>query len=256
MGRVPYDEFADIYDAWSASAPITERNHGFYVRKLSRSGGPVAELGVGNGRICIEVAKKGKSITGVDSSGAILALCRKRAGEARVSDRLNLVQADFRDFVLPEPAELIVLPFHSIGHLLTDDDKLRAMKQVRSQLQLGGRFIFDHFIFDPGYVQPGVPRLRAEFRDAETGREHLLWEASTHDMERRLIRIVVWTDELDSSGVVVSRRYRRINLSWIAPERSRRLLEEAGFEIEAVYGDFDENPLTEKSTHQVWVARK
>ncbi len=256
MARVPYDDFADIYDAWCASAPITERNHGFYVRRLSRAGGPVVELGVGNGRICIEVAKKGKSISGVDSSRAILELCRKRARDAGVTDRLNLIQADFRDFVLPEPAELIVLPFHSIGHLLADDDKLQAMRQVRNQLQVGGRFVFDHFIFDPSYVQPGVPHLRAEFRDPETGRDRLLWEASTHDMERRLIRIVVWTDEIDSSGTVVSRRYRRINLSWIAPERSRRLLEEAGFEIEAVYGDFDENPMTERSTHQIWVTRK
>ncbi len=108
------------------------------------------------------------------------------------------------------------------------------MRQVRNQLQVGGRFVFDHFIFDPSFVQPGVPHLRAEFRDPETGRDRILWEASTHDMERRLIRIVVWTDEIDSSGTVVSRRYRRINLSWITPERSRRLLEDAGFEIEAV----------------------
>jgi hypothetical protein len=75
-------------------------------------------------------------------------------------------------------------------------------------------------------------------------------------MANHVVRVVVWTDEIDSSGFVVSRRYRRLNLSWIAPERSRRLLEEAGFEIEAVFGDFDENPLTEKSTHQIWVARK
>jgi SAM-dependent methyltransferase len=256
MARVPYDDFADIYDAWCASAPITQKNHGFYVRKLLESPGPVAELGVGNGRIAIEVAKQGKPITGVDSSGAILDLCRKRAREAGVEGRLTFVQADFRDFVLPSPADLIVLPFHSIGHLLTDDDKLRAMKQVRGQLRKGGRFVFDHFIFDPGYVQQGVPRLRAEFRNAETGRDHILWEASTHDQEHQLIRIVVWTDEIDSGGTVVSRRYRRINLSWIAPERSQRLLEEAGFEIEAIHGDFEENPLTERSTHQIWVARK
>jgi SAM-dependent methyltransferase len=256
MARVPYDDFADIYDAWCASAPITQKNHGFYVRKLLESPGPVAELGVGNGRIAIEVAKQGKPITGVDSSGAILDLCRKRAREAGVEGRLTFVQADFRDFVLPSPADLIVLPFHSIGHLLTDDDKLRAMKQVRGQLRKGGRFVFDHFIFDPGYVQQGVPRLRAEFRNAETGRDHILWEASTHDLEHQLIRIVVWTDEIDSGGTVVSRRYRRINLSWIAPERSQRLLEEAGFEIEAIHGDFEENPLTERSTHQIWVARK
>lgn len=256
MAHVPYDDFADIYDAWCASAPITQKNHGFYVRKLLESAGPVAELGVGNGRIAIEVAKQGKPITGVDSSSAMLDLCRKRAREAGVEGRLTLVQADFRDFVLPSAADLVVLPFHSIGHLLTDDDKLRAMKQVRGQLRKGGRFVFDHFIFDRGYVQQGVPRLRAEFRNAETGRDHILWEASTHDLEHQLIRIVVWTDEIDSGGTVVSRRYRRINLSWIAPERSQRLLEEAGFEVEAVYGDFEENPLTERSTHQIWVARK
>jgi SAM-dependent methyltransferase len=256
MPRVPYDDFADIYDAWSASAPITQKNHGFYLKKLVECPGPVVELGVGNGRICIEVAKSGKPVTGVDSSGAILELCRKRAREAGVEGRLHLIQADFRDFVLPEAAELIVLPFHSIGHLLTDDDKLRAMRQVRSQLREGGRFLFDHFIFDPSYVQPGVPHLRAEFRNAETGRDHILWEAATQDMEHQLIRLVVWTDEIDSGGIVVSRRYRRMNLSWITPEQSHRLLEDAGFEVEAVHGDFEENPLTETSTHQIWVARK
>jgi len=256
MSHVPYDDFADIYDAWCGSAPITQKNHGFYVRKLLESPGPVAELGVGNGRICIEVAKQGRPVTGVDSSGAILELCRKRAREAGVDGRLSLIQADFRDFVLGVPADLIVLPFHSIGHLLTDDDKLRAMKQVRSQLRDGGRFIFDHFLFDPSFVQPGVPHLRAEFRNSETGRDHILWEASTHDLEHQVVRIVVWTDEIDSGGTVVSRRYRRINLSWITPEQSHRLLEEAGFEVEALHGDFEENPLTETSTHQVWVVRK
>ena len=88
MSHVPYDDFADIYDAWCGSAPITQKNHGFYLRKLVESPGPVVELGVGNGRICIEVAKQGRPITGVDSSSAILELCRKRAREAGVEGRL------------------------------------------------------------------------------------------------------------------------------------------------------------------------
>jgi SAM-dependent methyltransferase len=255
MSRVPYDDFADIYDAWCASAPVTEKNRGFYVEKLAASPGPVVELGVGNGRICIEVAKRGKPIAGVDSSTAILELCRRRAREAGVEGLVSLSQADFREFTLEEPAELIALPFHTLGHLLTEDDKLRAMRRVRSQLREGGRFLFDHFLFDPSYAQPGVPRLRAEFRD-EAGREQILWEAAVHDSERQRIRLVVWTDELDSQGNVVNRRYRRNDLSWLTPDQSRRLLEEAGFGIEAVYGDFEKNPLTERSTHQVWVARK
>jgi SAM-dependent methyltransferase len=257
MARVPYDDFADIYDAWCGSAPITAKNLGFYHRKLLECPGPVAELGVGNGRICIEVAKRGKPIIGVDSSGAILDLCRRRAREAgNLEGRLSLLQADFRDFVLPEPAELIVLPFHSLGHLLTEEGRLQAMRQVRSQLREGGRFIFDHFLFDPAYVQQGVPRLRAEYRDPATGRDRFLWEASTHDLERQLIRIVVFTDEVDSEGVAVSRRYRRMHLSWVTPDQVRRLLEAADFEVDALYGDFDENPLTERSTHQIWTAKR
>ena len=66
--KVPYDDFADIYDTWCDSAPITRENKPFYVELLVEAEGPVAELGVGNGRICVEVARRGKPIFGVDSS--------------------------------------------------------------------------------------------------------------------------------------------------------------------------------------------
>ena len=48
---VPYDAFADIYDAWAESAPITRENQEFYVKCLVEADGPAVELGVGNGRI-------------------------------------------------------------------------------------------------------------------------------------------------------------------------------------------------------------
>ena len=252
---VPYDAFADIYDAWVSSAPITEVNRTFYVEKLSEADSPVVELGVGNGRICLEVARRGKPIVGVDSSPKILELCRRRARELDVLDRVTLVEGDFRDFELSEPAGLITIPFHSIGHLLTLEDKLKAFRRVASQLRPGGRFIFDHFIFDPEYPQaPGVAHLRAESRDPTTGRELFLWEATTRDVEQQRLRVVVFTDEIDDDGFVMERRYRRVDLSWITPEQSRALLEKAGFRIDASFGSFDGEPLTDASTHQIWVA--
>lgn len=255
--HVPYDDFADIYDAWCETAPITRENQGFYVRRLVEASGPAVELGVGNGRICIEAARKGKPVLGVDSSRAILELCGKRAHEAGVSDRLTLIEGDFRDFEIPAPAELITIPFHSIGHLLEESDKRKALDNIHRQLLPGGRLIFDHFVFDPEYpMQPGVPRLRAELTDLETGRDVILWDATTRDDALQLLRIVAWTDELDSEGDVVRRRCRRIELSWMSPEQSRTLLEETGFEVENAYGDFQENALGPQSTHQIWVARR
>ncbi len=257
MPHVPYDEFADVYDAWCDSAPITKENQPFYVELMAASSGVAVELGVGNGRICIEVAKRDRRVIGVDSSKAILSLCRSRAEQAGVADRLDLVRGDFRDFELPEPAALMTMPFHAIGHLMTNEDKEKALRNIHRQLVPGGRFVFDHFIFDPDYpIPPGIPHLRAEIVDPETGRDRLLWETSILEASGQVIRVLVCTEDLDDDGAVVHRRYRRVHISWMSPEESRSLLEETGFEIEAVYGDFSRAPLEAGSPEQVWIARR
>ncbi len=255
--RVPYDDFADIYELWCESAPIVRQSLPFYVELLTASEGPVVELGVGAGRICIEAARRGTPVVGVDSSLRMLELCRERAREAGVLERLTLLQADFRDFVLPQPARLAVIPFHSIGHLLDDEDKRRALTQIREQLAPGGRLVFDHFIFDPDYPTPaGVPNLRAESRDDASGRTRLLWDITIRDPERQLLHVLALTEELDEAGVCVERRYRPIDLSWLEPQQTRELLEQGGYEIEALYGDFQRSPFDESSTYQIWFARR
>jgi SAM-dependent methyltransferase len=254
---VPYDDFADIYDAWCESVPIAAENKTFYVKLMTDSAGPVVELGVGNGRICIEVARRGGRVFGVDSSTKILELCCGRAEQAGVADRLTLIHADFRDFELPEPARLITIPFHTIGHLMTREDKLGALRNIHRRLAPGGRFVFDHFIFDPDYpVPPGTAFLRAEVTDPETGRDRLIWETSIRDEARQVIDLIVCTEDLDDNGVVAKRRYLRSSLSWLNPEQSRSLLEETGFEIVSVYGDFNRAPLSDSSPEQVWIARR
>jgi len=120
--HVEYDAFADIYDIWVTGAPVTEKNLAFYVEEYLRTEGPVVELGVGNGRIAIEAARQGKRIISVDSSGEMLKQARIRAEAAGVADRLTLILADFRDFVLPAPAKLHRCHTLSQGPSLGMDD--------------------------------------------------------------------------------------------------------------------------------------
>jgi len=254
-----YDAFADIYEVWAATAPVTARNQPFYLEACRETPGLVAELGVGDGRIAVEVAKAGKPIVGVDSSSQMLQLCRARAQAAGVLDRLTLIQADIRDFSLPRPAELITIPFHSIGHLVTMDDKREGLRRIYSQLAPGGRLVFDHFVFnlEAARSRYGLPHLRAEYTHPDTGRDTLLWVTSRYEPENQTIRIIAWTDEIDGVGVLVRRQYRRLNFSWLEPAQTRALLEEVGFEIEALYGDFDRSLFREDdSPEQIWVARR
>jgi SAM-dependent methyltransferase len=194
----------------------------------------------------------------VDSSAEMLKLCRERAEAAGVTDLLTLIKADMRDFTLPEPAQLITVPFHSIGHLVSMADKRAGLRQVFSQLAPGGRLIFDHFVFDPEIARQrhGVVSMRTEYTDPATGHDALLWVMVRHDMEAQTMRIITWSDELDDDGVVLQRRYRRLSFSWLEPEQARSLLEDTGFEVVALYGDFDRRPFAEDSPEQIWVCRR
>ena len=252
-----YNSFADIYTHWTDTAASTRANLTFYSDAYTAAEGPVVELGVGDGRIAVDAATRGCDVIGVDTSSAMLALCRERVRRAGVTDRITLLEADFREFVLEEPAGLIALPYHSIGHLLTLDDKRQAMRQVFAQLAPGGRFIFDDFLMTPGLMaHMRQVQLRTTYR-SPAGADILLWVTSLVDEPSQALTVVTWEDELDADGLLHRRRYRRLNLSWLEPTQARQLLEDTGFAVEACFGDFQNTPFTETTAiEQVWMARK
>ena len=257
MPTSEYDSFADIYAVWTDTAGSTRANLPFYLDAYAQADGPVVELGVGDGRIAVQAAARGRAVIGVDSSQAMLDLCRRRALDAGVLERLTLIRADFRSFELDTPAALIALPYHSIGHLPTLEDKRGAIAHVYSQLRPGGRFIFDDFVMTPALVAlMRSVQLRAEYRTA-AGTEALLWVTSLVSEPAQSIRVVTWEDELEADGAVRQRRYRRLSLSWLTPSQARALLIEAGFTVEACCGDFDRTPFAEATAHeQIWIARR
>ena len=252
-----YDRFADIYSVWTDTAASTRANLAFYLDAYLAADGPVVELGVGDGRIAVAAAARGCPVVGVDLSSAMLDRCRERAGQAGVLDRVTLIQADFRHFALERPAALIALPYHSIGHLVRLEDKRDAIRHVFSQLRPGGRFVFDDFLMTPPLLaQTRQVQLRAAYRSV-AGADVLLWVTSLVQEASQTMQVVTWEDELDAEGVLARRRYRRLSLSWLEPAQARDLLEEAGFSIEACFGDFERTPFAIPGAHeQVWIARK
>jgi SAM-dependent methyltransferase len=254
---VDYERFADIYGIWTATADATRANLAFYVEAYLAADGPVVELGVGDGRIAVEAATRGRDIVGVDLSQAMLALCRARAERAGVRDRLTLIEADFRTFVAPEPAALIALPYHSLGHLTTIDAKNAALRHIYGQLRPGGRFVFDDFVMTPERIERmRRVQLRAEYVSSD-GADTLLWVTSLVDEEAQAMRVVTWEDTLDGEGVLARRRYRTLSLSWMTPAQAAEELLDAGFVPEACYGNFDGTPFDPATAQeQIWIARK
>ena len=229
-----YDAIAALYDPWSRS--VVE-DIGFYVNEALAARGPVVELGVGTGRIAVPTARAGVTVIGVDSSEAMLRICRARGEEAGVADRLDLRLGDLRRPPVTERVSLVTSPFRSFLHLESDEARREAFAAAHDLLRPGARFVFDVFTPSRGDIE--------KTHDRWIEREPGIWERALWDSERRTLVLSVRGE----SGEATMR------LAWLPVDEWRGLLEEAGFEILALYGWFDRRHY-DGGEDMVWVARR
>ena len=235
-----YDPFADIYDEWSQH--MTE-DIPFYVDLAREAEGPIVELAVGNGRVAIPVAREtGRKVIGIDITPPMLAQARERASAEGVD--LELRQGDMRDLELEEPAGLIYSPFRSLLHMPTWRDRRRVFERVATGLRPGGRFAWNAFVFDPliaaRLAGAGVRQ------HAENSR---IWEQVEYDPTDCRIDITAWVGQPGEGE-------RKLSLWWVNRSEWEGLIEVAGLEVEALYGDFDRSPFDKEAREFIWVARK
>jgi SAM-dependent methyltransferase len=235
-----YEPFAEIYDEWSEH--MTE-DIPFYVDLARQAEGPIVELAVGNGRVAIPVAREtGRKVIGIDLTPAMLAQARERADAEGVD--LELRRGDMRDLELEEPAGLIYSPFRSLLHMPNWQDRRRVFERVAAALRPGGRFAWNAFVFDP---------LIAARLSGEGVRQHAensrIWERVEYDPTDSRIDITAWVGQPGEGE-------RKLSLWWVNRSEWEGLIEVAGLEVEALYGDFDRRPLGKDDGEFIWVARK
>ncbi len=224
------EEFAARYDEWSAHM-IDDVP--FYVQLAMEAGeGSVVELAIGNGRVAIPVAKAtGRTVIGIDTSPAMLELAAATARDARVSLELRL--GDMRDLKLDESAALIYCPARALLHLPTWADRRRTFERVAASLRPGGRFAWNVFAFDH-HVAVDLDGVRQETPVPHTN----IYDVADNRVDLRL-----------DSGATSS-------LWWATKNEWLGLIDVAGLELEALYGDFDRSPLSSDSGEYVFVTRR
>jgi SAM-dependent methyltransferase len=216
-----YDRIARFYDPWSRS--VTE-DVGFYVDQALANGGPVVELAVGTGRIAVPIAQAGIDVIGVDSSPAMLALARAAAKAAGVEARIDLRVGDLRAPPVPERVPLVICPFRSLLHMETEGEKLSALRAARELLEPGGTYVFD--VFAPS--REDIEATHDRWLEREPG----IFERAVWDETSRTLSLSVRSGDDEATFA----------LHWLSAPEWLRLLDLAGFGVEALYGWFDSRP--------------
>jgi SAM-dependent methyltransferase len=241
----------------------------FYVDLAIKSGGPVLEYGVGNGRIALPIARHGVSVVGIDHSRAMLADLKKRlAVEApEVRKRVESRFGDMRAKKLGARFPLVTCPFNAALHLYHREDVERFLARVREHLAPGGRFVCDLSVpvFEDLMRDPARAYKAPRFTYPTTGELVSYLEHFDYDRTRQVLFVSMEFEPLvrkkaAGGGTALVADAAR---GWATPLAHRQffpqeweaLLHYNGFEVDKVEGDFHGGPLDRTSDVMVWHAR-
>jgi len=221
----------------------------YWLSLAEGAGGGVLELGCGTGRVLLPLLEAGVDVVGLDSSVEMLAFLAKRLQDGGISG-VQLVEADMASFNLNRQFDLIFLPCNTYSSL-TADERRAALVCIRDHLRSGGRFAAS--IFNPERLVELEARseaqLEAGFTHPSSGNPVQVSSAWQKVGKRW---VLTWHyDHLLPDGRVQrsSRSTSHQIQDW--PEYLLEL-EQAGFALEKVYGDFSGGEFDPDSDHAVF----
>jgi SAM-dependent methyltransferase len=239
------DEYASVADLYDYVVPYATRGDvEFFVDEALAANGPVLEVGSGTGRVLIPTARAGVSITGLDASSAMLERCREKVAVElpKVQQRIDLVEADMRDFELGKTFALATIPFRPFQHLLTVDDQLRCLTTIHRHLERDGRLILD--LFNPSIdylvnrpigleIPEGPPTTLPDGRSLER-----TFKIVKADRFEQINDIELIYNVTDSNGRM-QRSVHAFRMRYLFRYEAEHLLARTGFLVEQLYAGYD-----------------
>jgi len=222
-----------------------------------RTGGPLLELGCGTGRLAIPLAEAGYQVTGVDLSPAMLALAGDRAARMGVMERVTFIQGDYTDTPLGGPYRLAFAALDTFLHLLSQEAQLAALRHWGAHLSAGGLLLID--VMHPDVAQlasfDGRLELEKSWTDEATGHTVMKQLSRTVDLAEQTLHITLVYDEVTDDGQL-RRTLVLFDLRYLWRFEAELLLKQAGFALEAIYGDWALSPFESTSDRMILVARR
>ncbi len=125
----------------------------------------VADIGAGSGLLAIIAAKRGARRVYAVERGVLAPLLADAVRDNGVQDIVQIMRADARDVVFPEPPTVLVS--ETLGSFGIDENILALIKDVRQKTHPGCRIIPAHFEVELALAH--VPEFEEELRVLEVG---------------------------------------------------------------------------------------
>lgn len=222
----------------------------FYANLSRMAGGPILDIACAIGRVTIPLFLKGFEVTGIDISEDMI----KKGKQKSKDTALKLLVADSRSFNLNQKFKLIYMTGNAFQALLSCSDQEMLLKKIRQHLAPEGIFAFDTRF-------PSLAELSKESTEEEPWHTYinpkgLLVKVSGYHVYDPIHQIVKYTTlrrwKEDGQDKI---RKTKILLRYTFPLEMEALLNYNGFQIEKLFGNWDESALTSKSEKMIYICK-
>lgn len=254
-----YDTHSELYDQLYLGLPGEQE---FYVAESLKYPSPVLEIGCGTGRVTIPVAQVGVDITGIDNSEGLLKVAKEKIQKLKtLPGNIDFILADMRDFSVDKKFNLVIIPYRAFLHMHTVEDQKRTLRNIWNHLAPGGHLIMNMFfpridVMDTYINQLGTVVKHVKTLEKKDGNTQIVYDSRQYSSYSQIITQYFIVEEIDQSGLMVSKHYFPLTLRWVTKFEMEHLLELTGFKIVNLFGWFDKREFSDSSEEMIWVVQK
>ncbi len=110
----------------------------FWAELAEDYGDDILHLMCGTGEVAVGLAKKGYTVTGVDLTKSMIYRARKRAEKEGVSEDMNIVEGDARNYHLNKKFDFIFISTGDFHHFQDKEDIISVLAESYAHLKPGG----------------------------------------------------------------------------------------------------------------------
>ncbi|OGO18321.1 MAG: hypothetical protein A2Z14_03930 [Chloroflexi bacterium RBG_16_48_8] len=248
--------FPRLYAAYVAQF---KEDLSFWQELAHSSGSPILELGCGPGRVLLALAKKGITVTGLDSDEEMLQWVRSQATQALLQ-KITLIHGDMRSLSLPNQYPLVIVPCNTFAYF-NDAAALQVLAGIKRHLTSNGQLAMaipnpaQYTDFDAEQIQMEISETEpiSDFIEPISQHPVQVYAYEELDRERNILQVLWAFDELFPDGQV-KRLQHPVSYTLRSLEEMLELLSYAQMGVKHVFGDYQRGSLDQNSHEMIIVA--
>ena len=242
-----YNSFAEYYDELMEDARYPERCRYLLAlaKRFDHPMGKTLDLACGTGSLTLELKQSGVDVFGADGSIEMLSEAMQKALDR--GEHILFVNQDMRAPALAETIDTCVCTLDSLNHLTDTADVQQTFDGVARFMNAGGLFVFD-----VNTVYKHTQVLANNVFVLENERVFCAWQNFLR--ENYIVDIAL--DFFEARDDVYVRSSEDFSERAYTDAELKEMLNNAGFEVLAVFGDLSFEPPAADEQRAVYIARK